>query len=88
MKKFITLYKKTTGGVKRYILFNIFITAFLLFANNASAQGTLIGDGSPSNPYKISSAADWDRFTEIIDGTNGAIPKMIITAPMIHGMNV
>ena len=53
-------------------MFNIFITAFLLFANNASAQGTLIGDGSPSNPYKISSAADWDRFTEIIDGTNGA----------------
>lgn len=33
---------------------------------------SLIGDGSPSNPYKIGSAADWDRFTEIIAGTNGA----------------
>ena len=60
--------KRTTKLLQRSA---VIITALLLTTATLSAQN-LSGDGSPANPYKLSSAADWDRFTEIVAGTNGA----------------
>lgn len=62
------------------------MTLFLLLFPFSVYTQDLSGDGSPSNPYKISSAADWDRFTDIIAGTNEATKQSDACAIMIDNV--
>ena len=66
---------------KTFTLFTVLLTTVVTFAQTSSNAWNLQGSGTESDPYKISSAADFKSIADNISSTNtGAGEYFLVTA--------
>ena len=71
---------------KTFTLFTVLLTTVVTFAQTSSNAWNLQGSGTESDPYKISSAADFKSIAENISATNtGAGEYFLVTADIDFG---
>ena len=71
---------------KTFTLFTVLLTTVVTFAQTSSNAWNLQGSGTESDPYKISSAADFKSIADNISSTNtGAGEYFLVTADIDFG---
>ena len=77
---------KTKIMKKTFTLFTVLLTTVVTFAQTSSNAWNLQGSGTESDPYKISSAADFKSLADNISSTNtGAGEYFLVTADIDFG---